>query len=52
MTQRDYAVPCGSDDQLPDWAEDISKARSLDDLPGTCRAYGTALERCPERASR
>jgi adenylosuccinate synthase len=45
MTQRDFAVAVPIYENFPGWAEDVSKARTLDDLPDTCRAYVTALEK-------
>jgi adenylosuccinate synthase len=45
MTQRDFAVAKPIYEEFPGWSEDISKARSLDDLPDNCRLYVTALEK-------
>ena len=45
MNQADFdrAVPIY--ETFPGWTEDISKARTLDDLPGNCRDYVDALEK-------
>ena len=45
MNQADFdrAVPIY--ETFPGWTEDISKARSLDDLPRNCRDYVDALEK-------
>jgi adenylosuccinate synthase len=45
MTQRDFAVAKPIYEIFPGWTEDISKARSLSDLPPNCRAYVDALEK-------
>jgi adenylosuccinate synthase len=44
MTQTDFHHAQPVYDELPGWDEDISGARSLDDLPKTARAYVQALE--------
>jgi adenylosuccinate synthase len=45
MTQREFAAAKPVYEHFAGWDADISKARSLDDLPATCRDYVTALER-------
>jgi adenylosuccinate synthase len=45
MTQRDFAVAKPIYQEFPGWQEDISKARSLEDLPENCQAYVAALEK-------
>jgi len=44
MTQRDFTAAKPIYENFAGWDEDISKARSLDDLPANCRAYVEALE--------
>ncbi len=44
MTQTDVHHAQPVYEMLPGWDEDISKARSLDDLPANARAYVRALE--------
>jgi adenylosuccinate synthase len=45
MTQRDFAVARPIYEEFPGWTEDISKARSVGDLPPNCQAYVAALEK-------
>ena len=45
MTQRDFAAAKPIYEEYPGWTEDISSARSMDDLPPTCQAYVAALEK-------
>jgi adenylosuccinate synthase len=45
MTQRDFALATPIYESFPGWTEDISKARSLSDLPENCQAYVAALEK-------
>ncbi len=42
--QADFARAVPVYETFPGWEEDISAARSLDDLPAACRTYVTALE--------
>jgi adenylosuccinate synthase len=44
MNQTDFAKAIPVYETLPGWDEDISKARSLDDLPRNARDYVLALE--------
>ena len=44
MNQADFARAVPIYETFPGWEEDISAARSLDDLPAACRAYVAALE--------
>jgi adenylosuccinate synthase len=44
MTQADFARAVPIYESFPGWDEDISKARSLDDLPANARDYVLALE--------
>jgi adenylosuccinate synthase len=45
MTQRDFARARPIYQEFPGWTEDISKARSFDELPPTCQSYVAALEK-------
>jgi len=45
MTQRDFAAARPIYEEFPGWTEDISKARSVHDLPPSCQAYVAALEK-------
>jgi adenylosuccinate synthase len=45
MTQRDFAAAVPIYETFPGWDADISAARSLTDLPDTCRDYVHALEK-------
>jgi adenylosuccinate synthase len=45
MTQRDFAAATPIYEEFPGWTEDISKARSVHDLPPSCQAYVAALEK-------
>jgi adenylosuccinate synthase len=44
MTQAEFARATPIYETFAGWDEDISKARSLDDLPKNARDYVTALE--------
>jgi adenylosuccinate synthase len=44
MTQRDFAVAKPIYQCFRGWQEDISKARSMEELPATCQDYVQALE--------
>jgi adenylosuccinate synthase len=44
MTQAEFARAVPIYETFPGWDEDISKARSLDDLPANARAYVEAIE--------
>jgi adenylosuccinate synthase len=45
MTQRDFARAKPIYQEFPGWTEDISKVRSLEELPPNCQAYVAALEK-------
>jgi adenylosuccinate synthase len=45
MSQRDFAEATPIYEEFPGWTEDISKARSIHDLPPNCQAYVAALEK-------
>jgi adenylosuccinate synthase len=44
MNQADFARAVPVYETLPGWDEDISAARSMEDLPKTARGYIEALE--------
>jgi adenylosuccinate synthase len=44
MTQAEFTRAVPIYETFPGWDEDISKARTLDDLPTSCRAYVEAIE--------
>jgi adenylosuccinate synthase len=44
MTQREFSAATPIYEEFPGWSEDISKARSVEDLPPTCRDYVEALQ--------
>jgi len=44
MTQAEFARATPIYELLPGWEEDISKARTLDDLPRNARNYVTTIE--------
>jgi adenylosuccinate synthase len=44
MNQADFARATPVYETYPGWDEDISKARSIDDLPRNARDYVTAIE--------
>jgi adenylosuccinate synthase len=44
MTQSEFAKAVPIYETFPGWAEDISQARRLDDLPRNARDYISALE--------
>jgi adenylosuccinate synthase len=43
-SQADFAIAKPIYETFPGWSEDISKARSLDDLPANARSYVSVLE--------
>ena len=45
MTQAEFARATPIYETFPGWDEDISKARTLDDLPRNARDYLTAIEK-------
>ena len=44
MTQAEFSKAVPIYETFPGWDEDISKARTMDDLPANCQAYVRALE--------